>query len=464
MRLLPFNFEPISVDTVFISNTGGFSESLSRESLTELIFKGSSSDDDLNQRLLSKLFIADTTSYATAELALASSTSKKLTSELHFNPIFMIVPTLRCDHTCSYCQVSRANEDARGFDLDVALIPKIISQIKALGRPPYKIELQGGEPLLCFDTIEKIYFNAERILGDDSFELVIATTLSLLNDDILAWAKCRNVHFSTSLDGTEIVHNKNRILSTNDSYLRLKKGIELVQTTTGKDRVSTVTTVTGELLKAPEDILQAHCDLGLPNLFVRPISPYGFAKKDQDSEYSIAQYMTFYERLFDAILELWKSGKSVIEHSAATHIKRVFNPGFNSYADLKSPSGVLLNSFLFNYDGRIYGSDELRMLQRIYKDQDFSLGHIEAPEVTKTLYSQIISNSFNQVLPGCNTCAYQPFCGADPCNEISLQGEYIGDKTRSRFCSYHKEMFTFLLNRWFRCSESQSMLKEWLYA
>ena len=228
--------------------------------------------------------------------------------------------------------------------------------------------------------------------------------------------------------------------------------------------MSTVTTVTGELLKAPEDILQAHCDLGLPNLFVRPISPYGFAKKDQDSEYSIAQYMTFYERLFDAILELWKSGKSVIEHSAATHIKRVFNPGFNSYADLKSPSGVLLNSFLFNYDGRIYGSDELRMLQRIYKDQDFSLGHIEAPEVTKTLYSQIISSSFNQVLPGCNTCAYQPFCGADPCNEISLQGEYIGDKTRSRFCSYHKEMFTFLLNRWFRCSESQSMLKEWLYA
>lgn len=38
-----------------------------------------------------------------------------------------------------------------------------------------------------------------------------------------------------------------------------------------------------------------------------------------------------------------EKGIPVIEHSAAIHLKRIFNPGFSGYADLKSPSGVVLN-------------------------------------------------------------------------------------------------------------------------
>ncbi|WP_420592110.1 His-Xaa-Ser system radical SAM maturase HxsB [Bacterioplanoides sp.] len=465
MKLLPFNFVPVDDEAVFISNTGGFSEYLSRDSFLEFVEDRSIKDETLKQVLTSKLFVSDDENYSTAKIALASSTSKRLTSELRFNPIFMIVPTLRCDHTCTYCQVSRANVGASEFDLDSSLVPKIVSTIRDLGTAPYKIEIQGGEPLLRFDIIQDIYGSALQILGSDSFELVIATSLSLLNEEILEWANSRHVHFSTSLDGTKEIHDKNRILPKESSYSQLKRGVEAIQSRLGNDKVSAVTTVTDSLLSMPDKLIEAHLDLGLKDLFVRPISPYGFANKGQLNNYSTSEYMRFYEKLFDELLIQWSRGNTLIEHSASIHLKRIFTPGFNSYADLKSPSGVLLNSLLFNYDGRIYGSDELRMLQRIHGDQDFSLGHVNAPDfVSSELYGQIISSSFNSVLPGCNTCAYQPFCGADPCNEISIQGEYIGDKTRSRFCGYHKGMFDFLVKRWFECSDSRSMLEEWVNA
>ena len=43
--------------------------------------------------------------------------------------LFLIIPTLRCDHNCLYCQVSRVKADAEGYDLDVRYIPHIIEKI-----------------------------------------------------------------------------------------------------------------------------------------------------------------------------------------------------------------------------------------------------------------------------------------------------------------------------------------------
>ncbi|MBF4318449.1 His-Xaa-Ser system radical SAM maturase HxsB, partial [Vibrio anguillarum] len=116
------------------------------------------------------------------------------------------------------------------------------------------------------------------------------------------------------------------------------------------------------------------------------------------------------------------------------------------------------------YDGRIYGSDEARMLQKTNPNIDFSLGTIEEPNIaSNTLYQTILSQSFSSVHPGCASCAYQPFCGSDPCQNISVFGEPIGDKSLSRFCQYHKSMFTLLLRHIYREDRIGNMLKEWMH-
>lgn len=463
MNILPFNFEHMNEHHTFISNLSGFHTVITPHELHDLIDFGSISSVGLKEELSNKLFVGTDAEMHTSVAALATSLGKQLMNSIEFRPIYMIVPTLRCDHTCNYCQVSRASIHASGYDLDEELIPKIIAMIAGSSEAPYKIELQGGEPLLRFDLVTKIYAEAEKQLCGP-FQLVIATSLSPLTDDVLLWAKGKNVFFSVSLDGDSIVHNSNRIHPSSNSYSLAVSGIERIQNELGADRVSTVTTVTDALIRDPMSLLTAHIEVGLFDLFIRPVSPYGFANTKAQRKYSMADYMDFYERLWSLIRSLKGNGIRFTEHSVGIHAKRLLKPSYSSYADLKSPSGVVLNCILFNYDGKIFGSDESRMLQKTTANQDFSMGVVgELSLKNSSFYKNITSQSFNFLHPGCETCAFQPFCGSDPCQNISLQGESIGDKSISEFCSYHKSMFRFVVQKYFLGSlEDRCLIEEWV--
>lgn len=463
MKILPFNFERMHENNNFISNLSGFHTLVTDSELNDLVDFGTVTSSDLRAELRKKLFIGTDSELDTSISALAASLGKQLINNMEFRPIYMIVPTLRCDHTCNYCQVSRASILASGYDLDEALIPKIISTIERSSKSPYKIELQGGEPLLRFDLITKIYSEAEKQLSD-SFQLIIATSLSPLSDEVLSWAKNRNVFFSVSLDGDSIVHNANRIHPSKNSYSYAVEGIKRIICELGVDRVSTVTTVTDALINDPMSLLTAHMEVGLYDLFIRPVSPYGFANTHAQRKYTIDDYMMFYERLWALIHNLNEDGIKFKEHSAGIHAKRLFRPAYSSYADLKSPSGVVFNCILFNYDGKVFGSDESRMLQKTTTNQDFSMGKVGAISIkNSSFYSNITTQSFNFLHPGCETCAFQPFCGTDPCQNVSLQGEPIGDKSISEFCSYHKSMFRFIVQKYFLGSNKDKFLiEEWI--
>nr|WP_220457122.1 His-Xaa-Ser system radical SAM maturase HxsB [Morganella morganii] len=457
---MPFNFNRINDNQFFISNLAGFSSVIDERSLNELIDHGKTKNSDINRSLEEKFFISD--DLVTAEKVLAAALGKKMSAEMKFAPIFMIVPTLRCDHTCKYCQVSRASLSAKNMDLKEENIPVIISLIKKLSPAPYKIEIQGGEPLLRFDLIEKIYQEASSQVGEGNFELIIATSLSLLNDEMINWSADKAVYYSVSLDGNELVHNKNRILPSGNSYALAVNNIKKLQDSIGKDKVATITTVTRSLISQPEAILDVHKELGIYDLFIRPVSPYGFAEKKD--EYSMDEYLIFYRKLLDIIVDCNQSGVRFTEHSAAIHIKRLYNPLFCGYADLKSPGGLVFNSLLFNYDGKLYGSDESRMLQKVYPEIDFSIGSINALSFrANAIYPHLLSNSFNMVQAGCETCAYQPFCGVDSCQNISLFGEPVGNKNLSRFCRYHKGMFDLLISGMNQDSYEEKLLKGWSY-
>lgn len=242
MNLLPFNFEKISEEDFFISNLAGYSTTLKSENFFELVNEHATSNEQLNKELIEKLFISN--NVLLAEKMLSSALGKKITNEIKFSPIFMIVPTLRCDHTCKYCQVSRASLSAKNFDLKEEKIPKIISLIKKLSSKPYKIEIQGGEPLLRFDLIKKIYQEAVIVLGEENIEFVITSSLSLLNDDMIDWSINKPIYYSVSLDGTESIHNKNRILPNGNSFQLVENNIKKLQKALGKSHVATVTTVT----------------------------------------------------------------------------------------------------------------------------------------------------------------------------------------------------------------------------
>jgi sulfatase maturation enzyme AslB (radical SAM superfamily) len=129
-----------------------------------------------------------------------------------------------------------------------------------------KIEFQGGESLLNFDLIRWIVGQAEehnRTEGRD-LAFAIATNLALIDEDVLDFCGEHGVVLSTSLDGPEDLHNRNRRRPGQDSWQRTIEGIRLIQDRLGPDYVSALMTTTEDSLDRPEEIIDAYVDLTSP--------------------------------------------------------------------------------------------------------------------------------------------------------------------------------------------------------
>ena len=123
----------------------------------------------------------------------------------------ILVPTLRCNLSCSYCQVPRAHIERRDFDWSDKTLEEVLSLIDGIEGDSIKVEFQGGEPTLRCDLIRAVVARCERF-AERSF--VICTNLERWNDEIEALVARPDVHISTSLDGDEKTHAENRLGSS----------------------------------------------------------------------------------------------------------------------------------------------------------------------------------------------------------------------------------------------------------
>jgi uncharacterized Fe-S cluster-containing radical SAM superfamily protein len=136
----------------------------------------------------------------------------------------ILIPTLRCDLKCSYCQVSRAP----------------LTVLDHLPGNEIQIEFQGGEPFLRLDHIKAVAEFARQRFHRVHF--VVCTNLQTLNDEILEFIKSDDVFISTSLDGPHDIHTRNRTANadlTREFNRNLSKVIKLV----GPEKVSALPTI-----------------------------------------------------------------------------------------------------------------------------------------------------------------------------------------------------------------------------
>jgi uncharacterized protein len=225
--------------------------------------------------------------------------------------LHIFVVTLRCEHSCPYCQVSRQSTDRSRFDMAEDTAERALAIALQSPSPRIKIEFQGGEPLLNFKLIEKIVLAAEhgRSSTGKAIDFVIASNLALLTDEILAFCKSHEILISTSLDGPAELHNKNRPRPGGNSHELAVKGIKRAQDTLGRDRVSALMTTTEASLDRVEQIVDEYLSLGLDGIFLRPLSPYGFAiKTKQFNRYSGKRWLDFYRRGLRYILDINQHG------------------------------------------------------------------------------------------------------------------------------------------------------------
>ena len=378
----------------------------------------------------------------------------------HGPNLHIVVITLRCNETCVYCHASRAPLDAVGKDMPPEIADRVIDLILQSTSPRLTIEFQGGEPLAHFEGVRRFIDTAlerNRAVGKQ-LEFTLVSNLALMDEEKLAYLLDKRVQICTSLDGPAGLHDSLRKLPGGSAHERTVFWLGRINQAyreRGLDpslyHVEALLTTTRETLPRWREIVDAYVALGCRALFLRPVDPFGFAGRGgRAALLEVDEYLEFYRRAVDYMIELGGQGVEILERYAALFLTKILGATDPNYLDIRSPCGAGIGQLAYNYDGRVFTCDEGRMLHEM-GDSFFALG-----DVREATYPQVIghdtvralvlaSNLDGQV--DCVQCAYQPFCGACPVHCYRTQGNIFGRMREAWLCRLHKGIQDYLFTK-----------------
>jgi His-Xaa-Ser system radical SAM maturase HxsB len=350
----------------------------------------------------------------------------------------ILVPTLRCDLSCSYCQVSRASIDARGYDWDEATLQSVLSFINQNGGDEIQIEFQGGEPTLRCDLIERVMTFCRNRFSHTSF--VICTNLSSLTDELVEIAKHEDVFISTSLDGSTALHRQQRTISatqTDQFFSNLEAIIAIAP-----GRVSALPTIDPNRLPNVRELIDLYVSYGIYSIFLRPIFFHGFARKRYPDSSELDQnWAAFYDEFVDELIQVNASQSNYVveEYYLSLALAKLTRQQDNSHIDWRSPNWLGYDHLLIDYDGQLYPSDEARMLARS-RLIDLSIGDVTSG-LDVQARTELQGSAFNALDPWCSECVYQGVCGSDPIDDIARYGRVDVPRPMTAYCQKNMHVF-----------------------
>lgn len=465
-KLAPFRFKKLANDYLLTNEVGDY-VFLTPEEFNNYLQQELDENSKKYKELLKKNFIRDKLNF--------NRYIEKYRQKHHYlfqgPSLHIIVGTLRCNHCCFYCQATPRKLNQKGFDLDFTTAKKIVDFIFSTPNPELIIEFQGGEPLANWPVLEYIvkYSLARNKTEKRKLILSLVSNFSLLDNQKINFLIDYGVSFCTSLDGPEKVHNYNRRFLNANSYQAVIKGIKRLQKAYRKrpskhrNDINALTTITKYSLDYPQEIVDTYLSLGLKSIFLRPLSPFGLAKKTWlKIGYSGQEFVDFYKKSLNYILKLNLRGKKISERTAVIFLMKIFGKKDPNFLDLRSPCGAAIGQLAYHYNGDIYSCDEGRMLGEM-GDQAFKLGNLNETKyfnlVEKPIVKTLVLGSCLETL-FCDFCVWKPYCGICPVYNYTTDGNLFPQLVNNERCKINSQILEYLFEK-LRDPKFYSIFKNW---
>ena len=387
--------------------------------------------------------------------------------------LHMVVPTLRCNHKCKYCHAAVAPMTAKNMDMTEEIAKQTVDTIFFTNSPSFTIEFQGGEALVNYPIVQYIveYATAKAKILKKDVKFVVVSNLTLMTEDKLKWLLDRNVDICTSLDGDKITHNGNRVWEEDDSFEKVTHWMKRVDEEKQKremGKIGALLTVTKETLPRYKEIIDTYVGLGLDGIFLRWLNPYGFAAADiKTLAYDPKEWIDFYKKSLDYIIEINKSGKKFKESITSVYLMKIFSPIDPAFMDIRSPAGLVVGGIAYMYDGKVYTSDEGRMLGRMGIN-DFYLTTLtdDAKENYKNIIDNVVTKTSIQAstldgLPGYNDHVYKPYIGVDILHNFKTTGSLYQSLLLDEKMQIQIGILDYIFEK-FQNSEEKEILLSWI--
>ncbi|MBN3040770.1 MAG: His-Xaa-Ser system radical SAM maturase HxsB [Candidatus Omnitrophica bacterium] len=378
--------------------------------------------------------------------------------------LHIVIPTLRCNHRCTYCQASAHSDKAGGLDMNKKTAKKVVDAIFTSPSNYITIEFQGGEPVLNWEVVSYIIdiSIAKNKRSKKNLSFVLVSNLTLFTNKILKSLLDRKVNICTSLDGPKFIHDQNRPMINGESgYDLTTKWIKEISLKKPgfSDALVTLTKLS---LNHPQEIINEYLRWGMCNIPLRPVSTLGYAGQRRDSlGISAHDFILFYRKALDYMIELnYTTERLVTERMAKVCLQKIFNQKDPGYLDMRSPCGAGCGQLAYYYDGRVYTCDEARMLG----DDSFMLGNVNNDSYqdlmqSKKMKAAVLSSCLDGLY--CEYCAYKPYCGVCPVLNWKEFGTIYAQNSGSFMCKVYKGMFDYIFES-LQDKRKERILKSWI--
>lgn len=447
--ILPFNFLRFRENLVLLVNMVGEYLFLPDADFERFVTQNLNRKSDLFLQFKAKHFLTNAISEPAIDLlAIKYRTKKEFLS--HFTSLHMFEITRRCNQRCIYCQASSRDPDST-HDMGKETAQNAVDVALMSPSKHIKIEFQGGEPLLNYETVRFIieYASKQASAKGQNIEFVVCTNLTMATEEMFKYFADNNVLISTSLDGPKEVHNFcRRYRNGEGTYNEVIKSLDRAKKYLPSSKISALMTTTRESLKHSQEIVDEYLKDGFSSIFIRSLNPFGYARQTTEQiGYTGPEFVSFYKNILDYIIDVNLKGYFFEESFGSLLLTRILTPFSTGFVDLQFPTGTGISGVMYGHDGNVYLSDEARMLANM-GDLSFCVGNVNTHTYRDLFYGDkivnIVSNSCAESLPGCSDCVFQVYCGTDPVRNYATQNDPVGHRPTNDMCLINKEIFKYL--------------------
>ena len=327
-----FNFKPAG-DQILLTNDFGRYVFLSKAEFQQFLQNELLPDSPLYKLLEERFFL-----YSNHPETFLKRTREPMRYSKNYlfsgTALHIFVVTNRCNGNCVYCQAHAADSNSHG-DMTLEVAEHAVDIALSSPARHLTFEFQGGEPLLNFKVIQHIVLYTEANKGNKDVSFSVVSNLTLLTDDIMSFLMEHKVSISTSLDGPEFLHNQNRpLLNGQGCYAKTIDKVQKLRN--AGTSVNAIQTTTKASLAYPKKIVDAYSDNGFKSIFLRPLTPLGYAACHWDEiGYTAEEFVSFYHDAFLYILERNREGVLFVESHAAIFLRKILYGFGENYMELR---------------------------------------------------------------------------------------------------------------------------------
>jgi His-Xaa-Ser system radical SAM maturase HxsB len=457
-------FKQIGEDFLVTTNHGSW-DFLTKKEFAELTNDSLEEGSDFFKRLEEKgIILTEKNKEKVKNLLKKRNNFLENGTDLH-----IVIPTLRCNQKCVYCHASSKPIDSPGYDMDENTAKAVVDFIFQSPSKTLIIEFQGGEPLLRFDIVKYIIEYTTKL--NEKFKkkvfFTVVTNFSLLSKDKLDYLVEKNVSICTSLDGPSNLHDKNRPFTTGvGSHSLVEEAIKNLGEEYKKKevtwrKINALITITKDSLPLWKEIIDEYIRLNLDEIHLRFLNNLGDARQSwKDIAYTPEEFVTFWKKSIDYILQLNKKGVRFMDRSALILLAKILKEVDPNFLDIRSPCGAAIGQLAYTPQGDIFSCDEARMVA----EDLFKLGNVKTDNYKKVISSiptiSLICASTNDCQI-CDYCAYKPYCGICPVCNFVEQGSIIANIPKTARCKIYKEQFTYIFSL-LKDPENKKIFLSWM--